>query len=746
MATKPKSLTKTVVDEARARLQLSIDSDNGNRGAALEAVKFSAGNGNQWPAAIKMQRQLDNRACMEFNKTDTFVRSVVNSMRQQRPRIKVHPVSDGADIQVAEVIEGLIRHIEVQSNADAAYDTAADYQVRMGWGFVRVVNRYVSEDSFDQELFIDRIRNPFSVYFDPTSVQPDGSDAMWAIIVAPMQKAEFEAKYPKKRVTDFKGAGDDLAGIPKEDQVMVAEYFRVEETPDTLCRLDDGRLMFKDQVPEGSNVVQERPSMRRVVKWSLLSGDHDGELEKRDWPGKHIPVIPTYGAELLEGDKLRRFGMVANLMDPQRAYNFWRTMESEIVALAPKAPWIVAEGQMEGHPEWDNANVKNYSTLPYKPVSDDSGNLLPPPQRTQPAGIPEGAVQLSQAASEDLKAIAGMFDPALGAPGNETSGDMVKRRQQQSDLSNFHFYDNHTRMIRWVGKILLDLAPHIYDAARVIRIIGEDGNPKSTQINTPQMDEMGAVKKVLNDLTVGRYDVVMDTGPGYDTKRQEGAENLLKFLSIDPEAMKSCADIALRMMDYPGAQEMADRLAMANPLAQIDKQIPEDMDPEARQMLAQAMGQVQMLKQQVQQLTQEKQAKVFGVQEREQAVTQREMALTHVREQAETHRLHVRELGEHERAELKAHTQRSDTESKNQTSLHETLIDATTDMALGHQAAMSKGNEGKEPKDSEKSSEMHPDVKAILGSMGELVKEMKRPKKRRIVKDPLTGQKHSVEE
>jgi len=692
MAKNPESSRKTVCEEARARLQLAIEADGGNRAAAQDDLKFAAG--DQWPAEIKMQRMLDRRPCLTINKTDTFVRSVVNNMRQQRPRIKVHPVSDGADEQVSDVIEGLIRHIEVQSSADTAYDTGADFQVRMGWGYWRILADYVDETTWDQELSIARIRNPFSVYFDPGSVAPDGSDARWCLIVEPMKKADFEALYPKAKVSDFKGPGDDLAGYAKKDEVMVAEYWRIEETPEVLYRLSNGKTVFASDLPDeemlqqnGLTVIDKRDSMKRVVKWSKLSGAD--ELEKRNWAGKYIPVVPVYGAELLDGDKLIRYGMVRNLKDPQKMYNFWRTQETEFVALAPKAPYLMIEGQDEGHEdEWDNANVKNYSSLKWKPVTDDSGQVLPGPVRQQPQAIPTASVNAAQGASEDLKAVAGMFDPALGAPGQETSGSMVAKRQQQSDLSNFHFYDNLTRSIRWTGLILLDLIPHYYDTERTIRIIGEDGNPKATQINAP------AVDKVLNDLTVGRYDVVMDTGPGYDTKREAGAENMMALLGTMPEIAKIAGDLIVRQMDWPGANDLADRLAMANPLAKIDEQLPEDMDPKAKQMLAQAMGQMQQLQQQVQQLTQEKEAKVFGVNERETAVTQREMALTEKREAAETHRLHLRELGEHERAELKAQTQVHDTSVKSATSLQQTLIDATTNLEIEHRQALRDGSPG----------------------------------------------------
>ncbi len=665
-------------------MSLSIDAESNNRAAAQEALKFGAG--EQWPAALKMQRQLDGRPCLTINKTDTFVRSVVNNMRQQRPRIKVHPVSDGADKPVADVIQGLIRHIEVASNADTAYDTGADYQVRMGWGYWRILSEYVDEMSWDQELKIDRIRNPFSVYFDPSSIAPDGSDAKWAIITGRMRKDDFEAKYPGKRTTNWSliGAGDD---IPTKDEITVVEYLRLEEVPEDLCRLSDGSSIWRmdetDEELAAKNliVIDKRKSMRIKLKWSKLSASD--ELEKQDCPGKYLTVIPVYGAELIGDGKIERYGMIKHLMDPARQYNFWRTSETEIVALAPKAPWVMAEGQDEGHEEeWDNANKRNYSRLKYKVVTGDDNQPLPPPQRLSPQQIPAASVNAAMAASEDMKAVAGMFDPALGAPGQETSGTMVAKRQQQSDLSNFHFYDNLTRSQRWTGLVLLDLIPHYYDTKRVVRIIGEDGLPDSVTLNDKQ-----AIGKVLNDVTVGRYDVVMDTGPGYDTKRMAAFDALMEFAKIDPETFKVAGDIIARKIDAPGMDELADRLAMANPYAQMDKEMPKDLDPEVKQFVAGLMGKLQQAQQQLQRLGMEKQAKVFGVMEREQAVTQRE----HLKETHETDRLHLKELGDTERAELAARTTLQARRMQDNTSLRETLIDAHTDLTLERRQAMTRG-------------------------------------------------------
>lgn len=701
-----------VVKQAREFRKLCNDADGGNRDAAIDDLKF--GFGDQWPAEIQMARQLAKRPCLTINKTDTFVRSIVNNMRQQRPRIKVHPVGDGSDVKVAEVIQGLIRHIEVNSNADLAYDTAAEYQVRMGWGYWRLCTRYVDDDSFDQEIYIDAIRNPFSVYFDPLSRQPDGSDATRVLITERVKRKLAAKLYPDADLEDLpsRAQGDDSAQWSTKEEVTIAEYYHIDEVPDELLLLSDGTKQFRSLLPDiktiraaGLEIISMRDTMRRRVLWHKVTGTQvlEGPLEV---PGKYIPVFPAYGAEIVIDGKVTRFGAIRQAKDPQRMYNFWRTSETEIVALAPKAPWLIAEGQDEGlEDEWDNANNRNYSRLKYKPVTDEEGRPLPPPRREQPQQIPSAQITAAQNASEDLKAVFGMFDPALGAPGNETSGKMVTARQGQSDLSNYHFYDNLTRTQCHMGKVILMWIPYYYDTKRVVRIIGEDGEPKSVTINekVPAKDgDEAAIEKVLNDVTTGLYDVVMDTGPGFQTRRQEAAAMLIDMLKTElgKQIGAVAGDIVIRQLDIPGIDKVADRLAAANPLAQLDKAAPEDMPDEAKAIIAGMMHKVQTMQQELQQLQQEKAAKVMGIQAQQQGQQQLEA----MRQQAENQRLLAKEhainertahqeQGEFERAQLAANVKLQDTAAWIAEERFEAILDAHTDLKLG----ADKGNQRNDP-------------------------------------------------
>ncbi len=678
MKTSKRGTVSQVATEAINRMNIAIEASSDNRSRMLDELKFS--HGDQWRDEDRMQRQLDRRPCVTVNKTDTFIRAVVNNTREQRPRVRIHPVSGGADIQRAQVRQGLMRHIEVNSNADVAYDTAADYQARIGLGYFRITADYITERSFDQELFIKEIKNPFSVYFDPSSTQPDGLDAQWCVIVDRIKRSDFKLQYPKAIEQDFdsSGEGDSRNSWSTKEEIMIAEYWRVEYTPDKLFKLADGTCIFKSEAPEGADIgdfvgnsiiVDVRESMKRVVKWSKVTKTQ--ELEKRDWPGRYIPVIPVYGSEMLQNGKVMRFGMTRNLMDPQRMYNFWRSQETEFAALAPKAPWLIVEGQTENHEdEWASANIKNHATLTWKPVLDEAGNPTPPPQRISPQAIPVASVNAAMSASEDLKAVAGMFDPALGAPGQETSGTMVSQRQKQSDLSQFHLYDNLTRSIRACGIICNDLFKYYYNGTRVIRIIGDDGVPDTVTINEQKADE------ILNDITIGEYDVVMETGPGYSTKREESLEAMMTMLRFFPQLGELAGDLIVSQMDFPAAQALVDRLRMANPLAQIEKDIPENLDPEAKQIVGQLMGQLQQTKQALQALQQEKDAKVFGVQEREKAITDREV----MTQMAETQRTQLKEGKSDGRNTQDNQTLIETTQMRTDASLRETLIAAQVNL------------------------------------------------------------------
>jgi hypothetical protein len=656
-----------IIDEAKDFLKLCNDADTMNRQEALEDLKFVSG-GDQWPVDLQNSRNLESRPVLTINKLDGYCRQVTNQQRQQRPRIKVHPTNTQADVKTAEIIEGICRHIEINSNADNAYDTAFDHAVRMGWGYWRVTTDYVKQDSFDQEIFIEAIQNPFTVYFDPNSEAVNGSDADRCLITTMMSKAKFRELYPDSDDgSSFtqRGTGDSQSEWITKEDIRIAEYFYTVREPAKLVKLSDGTQGFMDKDMKdrmalaGLTVVDERDSYKKVIKWKKLTAIE--VIEERDWPGSYIPVVPVYGRHIVIGDKRKKFGMVRHAKDAQRMYNFWQTTVTESVALAPKAKWLMAEGQDEGHEtEWAAANIKSFPLLRYK-QTDIDGQPAPPPQRLQPEPPPSGVMAASAMINQDIATLMGIFDPSQQLPGN-ISGKALNGQQQQVDLTNFDFYDNLTKSIAQTGTIILDLIPKIYDSQRVMRIIGDDGKPDLVNINEPKQDAQG-VYTIMHDMTVGEYDVVMDTGPGYNSKRQEAVESMVSMLKVDPALMQQAGDLIFRNMDFPGADIIADRLAAANPMAQIDEKSP--VPPQVQMQLKANQAQMQQMQQAIQQM----QMMIKTRQDVEQVKQDAETKRTLIKETNRAHDIELRNEERHKDMELRTSTTAHDTVLKTQTQL-----------------------------------------------------------------------------
>lgn len=650
------------ISEAIEFLRQAAESDANNRAEALDDVKFAAG--DQWPVEIQNSRNLEARPCLTINKIDAYVRQITNQQRQQRPRIKAQGMNNETDAKLAQIVTGICRHVETNSNADHAYDTAFDFAVRMGWGYWRVTTDYVRPDSFDQEIFIKPIDNPFTVYFDPNSVAPDGSDAEKCIVTVVLPKENFRKMYPNAddgQSFAARGTGDSNSEWVTKHDIRIAEYFYTKIESTHLVLLSDGTTAYEDELPDakvmeiaGIYEVSRRKTFRKSIKWCKLTAME--VLEEGTWAGKYIPIVPTYGQQCIVDNKRKRFGLVRMAKDTQRMYNFWQTSLTESVALAPRAKWIMAEGQDENHEtEWANANNTSYAYLRYK-QTDINGQPAPPPIRQVPEQPPAAIMAAAASITSDLQAVVGIFDPNQLPQGN-ISGKALNGQQMQVDMTNFHYYDNLTRSIAHTGRIILDLIPKIYSTERVMRIIGDDGKPELVTINqrTGERDE-NDVEIVLNDVTIGEYDIVMETGPGYNTKRQEAVDSMMTLLTADPALMQQAGDLIFRNMDFPGADIIADRLAAVNPLAQIDEKSP--IPPQVQMQLAASQQQIQQMAQQIQSL----------------------QMVIKSRQDVEA----VRQTGENQRAVIGAEVKLHDQNTRSITSQNKTEIDALVKLILAN--------------------------------------------------------------
>ena len=610
---------------AKDRFHTIVDAESALRQHMLEDLEFRAS--EQWPNNVRTMREQDNRPCLTVNRMPTFIRQVTNNQRISRPAIEVSPTGDVADEAVAEVIQGVVRHIETKSDADVAYTTAGEHQCTMGRGYIRVVTDYIDDDSFslDQEIKIARVANPFSVYMDPNSQQPDGSDARYAFVVEDLPLTEYQNRYPDSALAGLSGftsTGNDEQEWMPEGNIRVAEYFYVEEVREAMVLLllpDGSRVREKrsslsgteaKDLPSGVTIVAERETTTRRVRWALINAveilEGNEDLSSgAEWPGKYLPLVPVTGDEInINGVKDYR-GIVRDAKDPQRMYNYWVSAQTEMIALAPRAPFIAAEGQMEGHEhKWNTANIRNYPYLEYKPKTV-SGQLAPPPQRQSWEPPIQAMTAAIMQSDQDLKATGGFNDASLGVRGPQESGKAIRSRQQQDEMANSHYLDNLARAVRQVGRIVVDLLPKIYDTARVMRINGLDEQVKNVMVfagaqNQPTGDQMEQIPpgvEGMYDVGVGRYDVTVSVGPSFQTRRQDATDALTKFIQAYPAVFPQIGDLLAENMDWPGSKKVAARLRKLLPPELQDAPNPENMPPEVQAKL-------QQLEQQLQQVTQ----------------------------------------------------------------------------------------------------------------------------------------------
>jgi hypothetical protein len=594
--------SEDILAVARSRLTMAISAFSDTREDELDDLRFYAASPDnqwQWPADVLQTRgavqgqTINARPCLTINKLPQHVHQVTNEQRMNRPGIKVIPADDEADVDMAEVFNGVIRHIEYISDADVAYDTACENQVSFGEGYIRLLTEYCDEDTFDQDIKIARIRNSFSVYMDPMIQDPTGADARWCFVTEDLTKAEYERMYPDAApITTLMslGVGDQsIAQWINENTIRIAEYFYIEYEKHTLNLYPGNQTAFSG-TPEDKSLrmmfgkpLRSREADRKKVKWCKINGYEI--LEEREWAGAYIPVVRVVGNEFEVDGRMYVSGLVRNAKDAQRMYNYWVSQEAEMLALAPKAPFIGYGGQFEGYEQqWKTANTNNWPYLEVNPdVTDGQGQVLPLPARAQPPMASSGLLQAKAGAAEDIKSATGQYNASLGMTSNERSGKAILARQREGDVGTYHYVDNLARAIRHIGRQLVDLIPKIYDTERIARIIGEDGEPATVKMNPMQqepvkriVDQEGTLIEKIYNPGVGKYDVRVITGPGYATKRQEALESMAQLLQGNPQLWQVAGDLFVKNMDWPGAQDLAKRFKKT-----IDPKVLADEDDPA---------------------------------------------------------------------------------------------------------------------------------------------------------------------
>lgn len=524
--------------------------------------------GAQWPSDVRSTREAWKEPCLEFNQLKQFVSQVVNDQLQNQPGIRVHPGGGDASAEVAEIMQGLIRGIEYESKAKDTYKNGFKLAVSGGRGWWRVCSEYESDQGFDQKLVVKPILDSNTVFADTDYSMPDGSDRGFVFVVSTFTKAEFSAKWPKADPVSW----DQMPAYwaDGKDTIIVADYYRRVCNVRTMVRLSDGMSGWKDTMPDlppGVEVKAERVVETWTVEWFTIGGGQQ-LLEEYEWPGTMIPVVCCAGEDLILDGKRVYQGLTTPARDAQSMLNFGMTQQAVQLALSPRAPWVMAEGQDEGYQEmWRDANTKAWSALIYKPKTID-GVLVPPPHRTEPAMVSQGWDHWVQTMLAMIKSSMGMYEQTLGMKGNEISGRAIIAREKQGDTATFNFVHNWHMAIDLTGRIIVECIPTFYDTERIVSTVAADDTKELVTINEAgvEPDEQGALQAIRkNDITKGRYAVTVESGPSFSTKRQEAAELLSQMVTANPALMQVAGDLIMKAQDIPDADVIAERLHLTLP-------------------------------------------------------------------------------------------------------------------------------------------------------------------------------------
>lgn len=611
-----------IVQEAKDRFKKVQDWESDFRRLYLADVKFAnadSDNGWQWPDDLRKDREDNKRPALTINKTAQYVALITNNARQNKPAVSIKPMGQEASYDAAQILEGLIRHIEYISSAQNIYDEATESQVEGGIGYWRIIQKYLDDDSFDQELLIAPVRDTLSVLLDCDIKQKDGSDSRYGFIFDDLPTSEFERQYPEVDLADVSEAGTGLNEADfwvRDGNIKIAEYYRILEKKDELIHMEDENgtvaefkrssipAKYRAKFEEAGENIKTREITNKQLEWYKIAGSKI--IDRRKLKGKYIPIIRVIGKERVIEGKLERKGHVRALKDPQRMYNYNSSGQVEYGALQSKTPWVGPEDAFAGNDvAWNNANRSNAAYLTYK-HRDEDGNEIPKPERPEPPGA-------SPAFLEGMKIAAAEMEMASGQQAGQQQNPMIERtpkaidaRERHGETATYHFIDNLAIAIRHTGRVILDLIPHIYDTERTIQILGRDGTQTNVQVQ-PDAKQAYAEQKEKDDVTnvlfnpsVGKYEVESDVGPAYASQRQEAWNAFVQITTGAPELINEIGDLMFQSADFPLADKIAERLKR-----KIRATAPWLLDDQPGPVLTKLQQEIQSASQKIAELLQE---------------------------------------------------------------------------------------------------------------------------------------------
>jgi len=491
-----------------------------------------------------------------------------------------------------------------------------------GFGAWRLRTVYENEEDEEDEKQRIRIEPIFdadsSVFFDLNAKRQDKADAKRCFVITSMTRQAYKDEW-----------GDDPASWPKEvhqyefdwltpDVVFVAEYYRVEETRETVYvweTIDGEEERYKDADFEadetleerlmavGSREVRQKNIKRRRVRKYILSGAKI--LEDCGFiAGKCIPIVPMYGKRWFVDNVERCMGHVRLAKDAQRLKNMQLSKLGEISALSSVEKPILTPEQVAGHQMmWADDNIKNFPYLLVNPITDANGNqaISGPIGYTKPPQIPQALAALLQITEQDMQDLLGNQQAGEELQPN-ISGKAVELVQNKLDMQTFIYMSNMSKAVKRSGEIWLSMAKDVLvEEGRKMKSIGPQGEMQSVELAKPMVNEKGEIE-TENDLSEAEFDVNVDVGPSSSSKRAATVRALTGMASLtdDAETKQVLGAMAMMNMEGEGITEVRDyfrkkllRMGVVKPTEEeqqtmADEQANQQPDPNTQYLQAAA--------------------------------------------------------------------------------------------------------------------------------------------------------------
>lgn len=590
-----------IITEAKRRFAECEQWETYSRQMYVSDYEFGHGDSDnmaQWPDQLLTTREVDQKPTLTVNKTRVHCLQIINDGKQNKAGIVVHPTTNEATYDAAEVYEDVVRHIEYISRAQQAYDKALYNTVFGGFGFCRVVTEYTDNEGFDQDIYIRGVPDPLTIYMDPDAKEADKSDAEFAFVFDDMSREKFKRLYPNDSDAMNPAPSGFVDSWIGDNHIRVAEYWRKNHKQVRIASFLDDATGERVSLPKRELEAEIIRELRKLPEADYRERDTDivrvecfkiaGSkiVDRFEWAGIYIPIVPCVAEEIVLNGQMDRKSHVRYMKDPQRIYNYNTSASVEFGALQTKTPFFGPAQAFEGYEEYyANANMQNLGFIPFK-HKDDQGQDIPPPRRLDPPTAATAYMKGMEVAQMEMMMASGQYQSQFGQNENATSGKAINERQRQGDNATYHFVDAQANMIRQVGRVVVDLIPKILDTRRVMRIRGEDGIIKNVVIdpNAPeavqkQQTERDQVDLIFNP-NIGRYGVEADVGPSFATRRQEAWNAFIQIITQSPNLIGIIGDLMFQNADFPGADEIAQRLRRMAPPAALG----EGPNPEQQEM------------------------------------------------------------------------------------------------------------------------------------------------------------------